>query len=72
MDIDNPHTDIYAVDIKAEDVTDKKFRFIFKVEHLIVLPGDYNIGISSKLLSNWMTGDINYWIALETSSTFDE
>jgi len=72
MDVDNPATNVYSTDIPADDVIEEKFRFIFKVENLLVIPGEYNIGISSKLISHWLMGQLNYWIALETSSSFGQ
>ena len=33
--------------------TNSKFEFHFKTEHLKMLPGDYNVSISSKLISNF-------------------
>ena len=38
-----------------------------------ILPGDYDVTISSKLISNFKHKDLNvqYWIALEKTSTFE-
>ncbi len=53
--------------------TSNKFMMIFKVENLKILPRDYNVDISAKGISHWKTedGDIQYWIATETSSKFE-
>lgn len=72
MDVDNPLSNVYSADVAADDVVDNEFKFIFKVENLIIIPGSYNIGISSQLLSNWICGDTTYWIALETSSVYNK
>jgi hypothetical protein len=52
--------------------TDEVFTFNFKVENIKILPGTYEVVISSKLLSRFKnTGfDVVYHIALEPDSTF--
>jgi hypothetical protein len=52
--------------------TDEVFVFNFKVENIKILPGTYEVVISSKLLSRFKnTGfDVTYHIALEPDSTF--
>ena len=52
--------------------TDEIFTFNFKVENIKILPGNYEVVISRKLLSRFKnTGfDVTYYIALEPDSTF--
>jgi len=52
--------------------TDEVFSFNFKVENIKILPGNYEVVISSKLLSRFKnTGfNVTYHIALEPDSTF--
>ena len=52
--------------------TDKNFSFNFKVENIKILPGTYNVVVSSKLLSKFTSTnhDLTYYIALEPDSTF--
>ena len=52
--------------------TDKTFSFNFKVENIKILPGTYNVAVSSKLLSKFTSTnhDLTYYIALEPDSTF--
>jgi hypothetical protein len=52
--------------------TDEEFIFNFKVENIKILPGSYEVVISSKLLSRFKnTGfDVTYHIAMEPDSTF--
>ena len=52
--------------------TDKTFSFNFKVENIKILPGTYNVVVSSKLLSKFTSTnqDLVYYIALEPDSTF--
>ncbi len=53
--------------------TTNTFMFNFKVENIKILPGSYNVVISSKLLSSFTNTDIDvkYYIALEPDSTFE-
>ena len=52
--------------------TDKEFIFNFKVENIKIIPGAYNVIISSKLLAEFTNERMNltYFIALEPDSTF--
>ena len=53
--------------------TDKKFSFNFKVENIKIIPGAYDVVVSSKLLSCFTNSEYNltYYIALEPDSTFE-
>lgn len=53
--------------------TDEEFVLNFKVENIKIIPGNYEVVISSKLLSRFKnTGfDVTYYIALEPDSTFE-
>ena len=53
--------------------TDKDFVFNFKVENIKIIPGAYDVVISSKLLSEFTNEAYNlkYYIALEPDSTFN-
>ena len=52
--------------------TNEVFTFNFKVENIKILPGNYEVVISSKLLSRFKNTSFNvtYHIALEPDSTF--
>ena len=52
--------------------TDEEFTFNFKVENIKIIPGAYDVIVSSKLLSQFTnsTHDLKYYIALEPDSTF--
>ena len=53
--------------------TDKDFVFNFKEENLKIIPGTYDVTISSKLLSRFVAQnyDLTYYIALEPDSSFE-
>lgn len=52
--------------------TESEFVFNFKVENIKILPGTYDVVVSSKLLSRFESTDrkLTYFIALEPDSTF--
>jgi hypothetical protein len=52
--------------------TDMEFTFNFKVENIKIIPGAYDVVVSSKLLSQFTNTkyNLNYYIALEPDSTF--
>jgi len=52
--------------------TDTDFVFNFKEENLKIIPGNYNVVVSSKLLSRFSNQniDVTYFIAMEPDSTF--
>ena len=54
--------------------TDKDFSFNFKVENIRIIPGSYNVVISSKLLSKFTNENLSlvYYIALEPDSVFNQ
>ena len=52
--------------------TESIFAFNFKVENIKILPGTYEVVVSQKLLSRFISKnhDLTYYIALEPDSTF--
>ncbi len=62
----------YAIDVDCVSSA-KSFKFFFKVENMKLLPGTYDIVISSKNISNFKNSpkNIEYWIALEPESTYE-
>ena len=70
LDVNNDSTDTFKVVL--EERSDNKFRFVFKTENMKMLPGNYDVEISSKGISHFtMQGQkLQYWIATEASSSF--
>lgn len=54
--------------------TGDTFKMIFKTEALKLMPGSYEVKISSKGVSHFKNKDIpiQYWITIETGSTFSK
>lgn len=50
--------------------TDKVFNAVFKFENIKILPGDYQVTISSKGISKFVGVEAEYFIAVEQHSTF--
>ena len=61
------------VDVNNEDGKDVPYKFWFKVENLKLLPGTYNVAVSSKNISHFVNTkvDVDYFIALEPESKYD-
>lgn len=58
--------------VKVGTQQEHTFDFNFKAENLKLVDGDYNVSISSKLISYFThkSKPLEYWIALEQTSTF--
>ena len=65
----NDTSNEYAIEVGE---TDNTFVFNFKVENIKIIPGSYEVVVSSKLLSKFQNTqyDLKYFIALEPDSTF--
>ena len=70
LDVNNDSTDTFKVVL--DERSDNEFRFVFKTENMKMLPGNYDVEISSKGISHFtMQGQkLQYWIATESSSSF--
>ena len=66
----NDTSNEYAVNVGE---TDKEFEFNFKMENIKIIPGSYDVVMSSKLLSQFTNTQYNlkYFIALEPDSTYE-
>ena len=70
LDVNNDSTDTFKVVL--DERSDNEFRFVFKTENMKMIPGNYDVQISSKGISHFsLQGQkLQYWIATESSSTF--
>ena len=71
LDVNNDSTDTFKI-VLEESHSGDKFRFVFKTENMKMVPGNYDVEISSKGISHFsLQGQkLEYWIATEASSTF--
>ena len=70
LDVNNDSTDTFKVVL--EEKSGDKFRFVFKTENMKMIPGNYDVEISSKGISHFtLQGQkLEYWIATESTSSF--
>jgi hypothetical protein len=66
-DSKNPTADSYSAIIGD---TEQTFCAIFKSENLKMLVNDYEVSLSSKGISRFISDKLTYWIAVESNSTF--
>jgi hypothetical protein len=68
----NSTSNKFSIDIDG-DFGDATFNFILSITNLKILPGDYDVSISNKLISNFSHKElnVNYWIALEKTSSYN-
>ena len=72
VDSQNMTSNAFSIDVDGEFAADTVFNFILSTNNLKILPGDYEVQISSKLITQFShtSLDVKYWIALEKTSTF--
>ena len=58
----------------GQNTSGSSYKFYFKAENLKIIKGNYDVSISSKGISNFKHQDIpvQYWIALEQGSEYEE
>ena len=68
----NATSNAFSIDIDGEFKQDAVFNFIISISNLKILPGDYEVEISSKLITQFKNKEVplRYWIALEKTSTY--
>ena len=73
VDSKNATSNTFAIDIAGNYPADP-FNFVISISNLKIIPGDYSVAISSKLISEFSNNElgVSYWIALEKSSTYGE
>ena len=67
----NQTANAFSMDV-AQDVKHLNYAFWFKVENLKLMPGTYDVSVSSKKISHFKNTnvDIEYYIALEPESHY--
>lgn len=71
-DAKNASANKYSIVVDENNACKEAFSFILVIGNLKMVSGDYTVEISSKLISHLKhtTLPVNYWIALEKTSTF--
>jgi hypothetical protein len=71
-DAKNSTSNSYSTEVEGNS-NGHSFKFHFDISNFKILPGDYDVSISGKLISHFKhkTLPIEYWIALEKSSTYE-
>lgn len=67
FDSKNSTSDNFSVRVGT---TKHTFKMVFKVENIKLMPGDYDVKISSKGIGHFKSNDVEYWITTEATSTF--
>jgi len=73
--VDNTDSTSNAFEIVVPGtVESENFTFVMNIANLKLIPGDYDVKVSSRLISNFKNknADVEYFIALEKSSTYGE
>ena len=67
----NSTANVFETSLDVGDV-DAEYKFWFKVENLKLIPGAYDVEVSSKKISHFTNTKlgVQYWIALEPESSF--
>jgi len=73
VDSENSTSNTYSIDVDGESSL-SECNFVINIANLKLIPGDYEVEISTKLISkftNVSEGGLVYWIALEKSSSYE-
>lgn len=65
----DPTSDTFRIDV---GLSNHSFKFAFKAENVKILPGDYEVQISSRNIAHFSCSDVEYWIMADSNhSTFN-
>jgi hypothetical protein len=68
---DNENSTSNAIDIAVDgESTSDDFKYVFNIANLKMMEGDYDVSLSSKLISHFVNTESNveYWVALQKTS----
>jgi hypothetical protein len=73
LDTRDSTSNLFEIDLDKDNSCKNEFNFVVSIPNLKLLPGDYFVSISSKLISNWTNSNypVDYFIALEKNSSYD-
>lgn len=72
LDMKDATANTFDVVVDRDNNCKESFDFVVNIPNLKLLPGDYFVSISSKLISNWQNTNypVEYFIALERTSSY--
>jgi len=72
-DLKDPTCNTYSIEV-GDNPDSAEFSFNLKLENIKILDGDYKINFSKSVVSQFTneTHSLNYWIAMESNSTYTE
>jgi hypothetical protein len=71
LDSKDSTANTYEMELSSE-AQDREYEFVMNISNLRLMDGDYEVAISSKLISNWKNTSkpVEYFIALEKNSKY--
>lgn len=71
-DLKDPTSNNYQLVIENVTRSADEFKIMFNINNLKFIPGSYHVAISNKFISNFKHSELNvqYWVAVEKSSSF--
>lgn len=68
LDVDNPTSNVFSMDVSGKSESD--VNFVINIANIKVVPGDYEVRVSTRQVSHFknVNHPIEYWIALEKKS----
>lgn len=71
LDKKDPTSNHYSIEV-GKNTKSATFSIYMKAENLKMIPGDYDVGISEKVVSRFVSKNryLTYWVALESESTY--
>jgi hypothetical protein len=74
VDVDNSTSNTFSIEVIGDYPEGADFNLIMNISNLKMIAGDYEVGLSSKLISHFKNKSpdvpVEYWIALEKTSTY--
>ena len=71
LDKKDPTSNHYSIEV-GKNTQSATFNIYMKAENLKMIPGDYDVGISEKVVARFINKNryLTYWVALESESTY--
>ena len=60
--------DVFSIEVGD---TNSTFRMVFRSDNIKMMAGDYDVKVSAKGLSHFKGDGVEYWVAVESNSTFE-